>query len=140
MSQRPPPRQPAPPSPPSSSRPVAAADRRVHPRFEVRLAAELWVPDRAGTITAVTRDLSRGGACVESAYPLPEGRTVEVALYVVVDGVEEASLPPLRVSAEVQWAAQNEDGPLDARHVAGIKFAGLTEAQAAWLDRFLQPS
>lgn len=142
MSQRPPPRPPARPaaSPrPSTaaSRPVAGADRRAHQRYEIRLAAELWLPERPGTVTAVTRDLSRGGACLESAYALPEGKNVEVALYVVVDGVEEASLPPLRVSAEVQWVAQNDEGPLDARHVAGIRFAGLTDAQIAWLDRFL---
>ena len=119
---------------------MAGAERRVHQRFEIRLAAELWIPERSGTVTAVTRDLSRGGACLESAYALPEGKTVEVALYVVVDGVEEASLPPLRISAEVQWTAQNDDGPLDARHVAGIRFSGLTDAQAAWLDRFLPPA
>jgi hypothetical protein len=118
--------------------PPPGANRRVHPRFEIRLAAEM-VLSGGRRATAVTRDLSEGGSCVESAYALPEGETIDVALFVVVDGVEEASLPPLRIKATVQWTAQNDEGPIDARHIGGLRFEDLSAAQAAWIARFLKP-
>jgi hypothetical protein len=58
-------------------------------------------------------------------------------LFVVVDDVEEATMPPLECRAEIQWTAQNDDASLDARHVAGLRFRGLDEAQVGWLARFV---
>jgi hypothetical protein len=108
---------------------------RAHPRHRLRLSAELDAGGRR--FAAVTRDLSEGGCCVEAAYPIPEGGAIELALFLVVDDVEEARLPPLRCAAEVAWATHNEDAALDARHVAGLRFVGLTSDQGAWLARFL---
>lgn len=125
------------PKPPPPA--VPGSNRRIHPRFEIRLAAELTLPG-GRRATAVTRDLSEGGTCVESAYQLPEGEIIDVALFVVVDGVEEASLPPLRIKATVQWTAQNDEGPIDARHIGGLRFGDLSPAQSGWLTRFLTPS
>ncbi|HEY8144434.1 MAG TPA: PilZ domain-containing protein [Kofleriaceae bacterium] len=116
--------------------PRSPANRRATPRFDIRLAAELSLPGGKST-AAVTRDLSVGGACVESAYPLVDGSEIGVALFVVVDGVEEASLPSLRVSATVQWTAQNDETAIEVRHIAGLKFAALSEAQSAWIKRFV---
>lgn len=113
-----------------------AVNKRAHPRFEIRLAAEVRIGERE--FTAVTRDLSLGGTSIEAAYAVPEDSDVDLALFVVVDGVEEASLPPLRVKASVMWTAQKDDGPLDARHVAGLRFTGLGDAQVAWLERFFK--
>lgn len=118
--------------------PPPGQNRRVHPRFEIRLAVELVLPG-GRKATAVTRDLSEGGTCVEGAYALPEGQTIDVALFVVVDGVEEPSLPPLRIKATVQWTAQNDDGPIDARHIGGLRFHDLSPAQSQWVARFLKP-
>ena len=115
--------------------PPPVANRRAHTRFDMRLAAELALPG-GKTTAAVTRDLSAGGACVESAYALVDGSEIGVALFVVVDNIEESSLPPLRVRSTVQWTAQNEDAPVEARHIAGLKFDALSEAQAAWIRRF----
>ena len=122
------------PNPPQAAQQYAI--RRAHLRYDIRLAAELTLP--GGRIaTATTKDLSQGGACLESAYAVEDGADLAIALFVVVDDVEEASLPPLRLRASVQWTAQNEEAPVDARHIAGVKFAELTAAQAAWLKRFL---
>ena len=116
--------------------PRSPNNRRAHPRFDIRLAAELALAG-GKTTAAVTRDLSVGGTCVESAYPLADGSEIGVALFVVVDGVEEATLPALRVSATVQWTAQNDEAAIEVRHIAGLKFAQLSEAQAAWIGRFV---
>src|SRR4051794_17368281 len=80
---------------------------RAFPRFEVRLAAEITLPSRR-VITAVTRDLSLGGAAIESAHPIHEDIEVGVALFVVEDGVEDATEVPLRLGATVMWAQENE--------------------------------
>lgn len=120
----------------TTTTPRSPANRRAHPRFDVRLAAELSLPG-GKTTAAVTRDLSVGGTCVESAYPLADGSEIGIALFVVVDGVEEASLPSLRISATVQWTAQNDEAAIEVRHIAGLKFAALSEAQAAWIKRFV---
>lgn len=107
-------------------------NQRAHTRHPIALAVELRVEGRR--FTAVTRNVSAGGCCIEGAYRLEENAQVQAALYVVVDGVEEASLPPLEVRASVQWTAENEDGSADARHIAGLKFAGLGDAQRGWLE------
>ena len=116
--------------------PRSSANRRAHRRFDIRLAAELSLPG-GKTTAAVTRDLSVGGTCIESAYPLADGSEIGVALFVVVDGVEEATLPSLRLRATVQWTAQNDEAAIEVRHIAGLKFASLSEAQSAWIQRFV---
>lgn len=120
----------------TTSQPRSPTNRRAHPRFDIRLAAELALPG-GKTTAAVTRDLSVGGTCVESAYPLVDGSEIGLALFVVVDDVEESSLPSLKVSATVQWTAQNDEAAIEVRHIAGLKFAALSEAQAAWIRRFV---
>jgi len=120
----------------TTTRTRTPANRRAHPRFDIRLSAELSLPG-GKTTAAVTRDLSAGGTCVESAYPLVDGSEIGVALFVVVNDVEEASLPSLKVSATVQWTAQNDESAIEVRHIAGLKFAALSEAQAQWIKRFV---
>jgi hypothetical protein len=121
----------------TTSQTRSPGNRRAHPRYDIRLAAELSLPG-GRTTAAVTRDLSEGGTCVESAYPLVDGSEIGIALFVVIDGVEEASLPSLRVQATVQWTAQNDEAAIEVRHIAGLKFQALSEAQAAWIRRFVR--
>ena len=113
-----------------------SANRRAFARHEIKLAAEATLAD-GQIVSGVTKDLSLGGSCVACAHPLPESETVQLALFVVVDGIEEASVPPLLVRASVQWTAQNDDASLEDRHLAGLRFDGMTEAQGQWLARFL---
>jgi hypothetical protein len=110
---------------------MSPQNRRVHRRYAIRLAAE--VRAAAGTFTATTRDLSEGGCCIESAYPLEDGAMVGVSLFLVVDGVEDAHQPALEVQARVQWAAANPDAPVAIRNIAGLHFEGMTPAQTQWL-------
>jgi c-di-GMP-binding flagellar brake protein YcgR len=115
--------------------PTPTPQRRAHPRFVLRLSAEVRSGERR--FAAVTRDLSLGGCSVEAPYPLPEGESIALALFVVVDDIEEATLPPLECRADVQWTAANDEAPLESRHIAGLRFVELGAAQRAWLARFL---
>lgn len=112
-----------------------SAERREHKRYDLHLSAEVNTGERE--FTAVTRDVSAGGCCIESAYRLQEGAHVTVSLFVVVDGIEDASMPPLTVPSRVQWTVENEDAAADARHLAGVKFEGATDQQTAWLEGVL---
>jgi len=110
-------------------------NRRGHGRYRLHLSAEITTAK--GTITAATRDLSVGGCCIESPYALAEGSEIRLSLFLVVDGIECAETPPLVVGASVQWVAENDEAPPDARHLAGMRFTGVSEEQRAWLESFL---
>jgi hypothetical protein len=112
-----------------------SAERRVHKRYDLHLSAEVNTGERE--FTAVTRDVSAGGCCVESAYRLEEGAHVKMSLFVVVDGIEDTSMAPLQVASRVQWAVENEEAAAVARHLAGVKFEGATDQQTAWLEGVL---
>ncbi len=107
-------------------------ERRLNPRFVVELAVEISTGDHR--FTATTKDISVTGCCVVGPYPLPEESTVQCSLYIVLDGIEEADLAGLETKALVQWAADTEESGADDRHMAGLKFEGLSEAQQEWLQ------
>ncbi|HUH02199.1 MAG TPA: PilZ domain-containing protein [Kofleriaceae bacterium] len=111
---------------------MSPQNRRAHERYNIHLSAEIFTG--TSRFTATTRDLSVGGSCVEGGYPFEEGSEVDVSLFVVVDGIEDDATPPLRTRGVVQWTAENEDAPANARHLAGLRFDHLTEAQHAWLE------
>jgi hypothetical protein len=110
-------------------------NKRAHRRHDLRLSAEL--SSARGRFTATTRNVSVGGCCIESAYRLVEGDRLEVALFLVVDGIEVDDFPALRVRGQVQWCADNDEAPLEVRHLAGLRFEDTTPEQAAWLEDVL---
>ena len=110
---------------------MSPQNRRAHRRYTLHLAAE--VRTATAGFTATTRDLSEGGCCIESAYPLDDGAQVGMSLYLVVDGIEDVHQPPLQVRARVQWSAANPDAPAAIRHVSGLHFENMTPQQAQWL-------
>lgn len=113
-------------------------ERRRHHRYEIALAAELRLGDT--TFTATTRDVSDGGCCIACAYVVPEKQIIDCALFVVVDGIEEAGLPPLRVKASVQWMAESDDGDPAVRYIAGLQFQEIAVEQKRWLAQAIARS
>ena len=106
--------------------------KRQHPRFALRLSAEIARQGR--TATAVTRNVSVAGANLVSEYPFADGEVFQVGLFLVVDDVEDHSKPPLVCRARVQWTAELDDGS----HSAGVHFEDMTPEQQAWLAHFLE--
>lgn len=111
----------------------ATRDQRQHQRVAVRLSADIESPTR-GNLTALTKDLSVGGAALEVEYPLVEGESIKLSLFLVYEGIEDERTPPLVVGARVQWIAEGDDGSQSA----GVKFEQITDQQKAWLGRVLQ--
>ncbi len=64
---------------------------------------------------------------------LDEGGTVQLALILTQDGIEDPSEEPFEVQATVIWAAPTEDG----RAMMGLRFGALLPEQQSKLQRFL---
>ena len=116
---------------PTAPVPPGQARRRQFDRVPIRMSAEVRAGDQ--TFTASTRDLSEGGAGLEPERPLGEGSEVTLGLFLVVDDVEEERMPPLWVKARVAWTGEADDG----RHIAGVRFEVITDAQKRWLRQVL---
>src|SRR5262245_32628405 len=114
------------PSAPSSSKP----QRRQHARLDLRMSAEIRT--ERSVFTASTRDLSEGGAGIESERALEEGEEIALGLFLVLDGLE-SDTPPLWVKARVAWVGETDAGA----HTAGVRFEVITDEQRAWLRHVL---
>jgi c-di-GMP-binding flagellar brake protein YcgR len=101
--------------------------RRQFQRIQIRMSAEIHLA--GNTFTGTTRDLSEGGVGIEVGKALPEGEEVTLGLFLVVDDFEEERVPPLWVKGRVAWSGELDDG----RHMAGIRFEVITDAQKDWL-------
>jgi c-di-GMP-binding flagellar brake protein YcgR len=110
---------------------MGTIEQRQHTRTDVRLSAEIQVPN--GMFTATTKNVSVGGAALECEKALKDGATIKLSLFIVVDGIEDARHPPLITNAKVMWTGEGDDGS----HTAGVRFEGMTPAQAQWLEKFL---
>jgi c-di-GMP-binding flagellar brake protein YcgR len=120
-----------PPPPPPPPHPAAhVPQRRQHTRLSLRMSAEIRTA--RSVFTATTRDLSEGGAGLNSERPLEEGEEVALGLFLVLDDVE-ADTPPLWVKARVAWVGEGDDG----RHTAGVRFEVITDDQRNWLRQVL---
>jgi c-di-GMP-binding flagellar brake protein YcgR len=115
-----------PPSPPGSN----PQQRRQHARHDLRMSAEIRTAK--SVFTASTRDLSEGGAGLESERALHEGEEVAIGLFLVLDGVE-SDMPPLWVKGRVAWVGETDAGV----HTAGVRFEIITDDQRKWLRQVL---
>ena len=100
--------------------------RRKHERLDLRMSAE--VRTARTSFTATTRDLSEGGAGLNSDRPLEEGEEITLGLFLVLDEIE-ADVPPLWVKARVVWASETDSNG----YAAGVRFEVISDEQRAWL-------
>jgi Tfp pilus assembly protein PilZ len=105
------------------------AEAREHPRFVMDAAVEIATAD-GEAMFGRTRNLSRGGLCVEIDSPLRVGSSVEVRIALVFQ--DEQRSEPLPLPSRIVWCT-----PLGAAHQIGVQFLRLSFYQAANLDLFL---
>ncbi|HTE55420.1 MAG TPA: PilZ domain-containing protein [Kofleriaceae bacterium] len=108
---------------------MGGVKRREHPRFAIEARVDVRT-DAAG-LSGRTRNLSRGGLCIELDAPLGAGADVEVGIALVFD--DDHCSEPLALPACVAWCT-----PIDARYQVGCQFRRLSPHQAANLDLFLR--
>lgn len=101
-------------------------------RYEVELAAE--VDAKGEALLAATRNLSKGGVCLDVEQPLEEGSTLPVSLFLTLEGIEHADHDALVLQAKVIWCSARDDGG----YTAGMQFGTLSNAQQTAVDAFLR--
>jgi len=105
-------------------------NRREHPRYDVSVAAELLLgPDR---FACQVKNLSLGGVGLGLHDSVPEQAEVLVNIFLVEDGIEDATSPSLNLKASVIWTAEIEP----RRWEVGLRFAPLNPAQTRVLQQF----
>lgn len=97
---------------------VAVAETRSDPRVGVELRAEVVSDQFSGSLPAVTRDLSVGGACIATRSPIAASSLHHVVLHLPAG--------PVRVPAAGRW--QVVHAPTGAV-LTGVKFVGLSAEQ-----------
>ncbi len=111
---------------------VRTAETRKNPRIDVRLSAEVFLG--RNPVTTTTRNLSPGGVCLEGVT-FPEGTPLRIALFLVIDGVEDSIRAPLEMRGHAAWSSPS-DGEQPA--LLGMRFEGLTPVETAGLLEFLK--
>lgn len=106
-------------------------ERRVHPRLDTSLSAEINTGRQLVTATAKNLSLGGVGLCLDHA--LQEQSLVGIGLFLVEEGVEDATTSPLNVQGQVIWTAPVDSGGFEV----GIRFAPMQSDQLARLQQFL---
>lgn len=110
---------------------MTGADKRLFPRFAVQLAVALETSD-GRVLAGVTKNLSQGGICLETAEAVVSGAEVIVRVTLVFD--EERTSEPLDLPARVVWCT-----PFGAdAHQVGTQFRPLSNERLTYLDMFLR--
>lgn len=106
-------------------------NRRKHIRYNVAVAAEVMLD--GDTCSGETRDISIGGVSVSIDREIKEKSTVELALILTQDGIEDPDEEPFETKADVMWNAPSDSGSW----MIGLRFADLGKANADQLQRFI---
>lgn len=102
--------------------------RRAFERFAVAVDAE--VKTDAGSVAAVTRDLSRGGVCFVLPTPLERGSSFRISLSLVLG--QNTFSEALELSGFVVWCTETAEG-----YQIGASFGGLDAESQEYLQMFL---
>ncbi|MEK6606123.1 MAG: PilZ domain-containing protein [Myxococcota bacterium] len=100
-------------------------------RLEAAVHAEIFTGD--AVLPATTRNLSPGGVALVCDRALPQGATLGLNLFVVLDGIEDALTPALLLRGKVAWCRE-EKGVF----TAGVKFDEVGGAAKTAVERLLR--
>ena len=106
-------------------------NRRKHIRYNVAVAAELMLD--GDTCAGETRDISMGGVSVAVDRKIKENSSIELALILTQDGIEDPDEEPFETKADVMWNAPSDSGAW----MIGLRFSNLGKAHANQLQRFI---
>lgn len=102
--------------------------RRVDERFAVEVEARVTYGDRV--LSAVTRDVSRGGCCFILVSPMETGSAFVLSLALVLG--ENSVSEPLNLQGRVVWCTRTAEG-----YQIGGSFTQLTKQTREYLQMFL---
>jgi hypothetical protein len=104
-------------------------DQRQHPRYAIELDAEIVVGDVK--IVGRTRDISRGGFCMQAPRALGAGSSCKVKLALVFS--ENQFSEHLDLVATIAWCT-----PVKGSFQIGCSFGKLDPQHVGYLDLFIR--
>lgn len=104
-------------------------ERRAHQR--ARLKTSVSFASESNFYTGFTRDISEGGLFVATHNVIPVGGLVDLEFSLPDDG------PPIKVKAEVRWAAEYNELS-DCPPGLGLSFTDLPEEGRGRIERFVE--
>ena len=109
---------------------MSGADKRVFPRFDVKALVEIV---RAGgsRVRCMSRNVSKGGVCLDAPVGFESGEDIDVHITLVFDA--NRSSEPLALPARVMWSTA-----FGKSHQIGTQFRQLDKDQSTYLDLFLR--
>jgi len=108
-----------------------ADERRLYRRHDTSLAADVNTGEHVFSATA--QNLSTGGVGLLLDRALPDNCPVSLSLYLLEEGVEDATVEPVMVQGHVVWIAATAPRAWEA----GVRFLPLQPQQLEHLERFL---
>lgn len=111
---------------------MQSSNRRIEKRYSISLAAEVNTGEHV--ISASAKNLSRGGVGIELQTQLAANSLIGISLFLLEDGIEDATMATLDVQGQVIWIAPNNAGVFEA----GIRFAPLPPNQVRLLEDYLE--
>jgi hypothetical protein len=109
---------------------VSGADKRVFPRFDVKAQVEI-VRSGGRRVRGMSRNVSRGGVCLDAGTALDAGEDIELHITLLFDA--NRSSEPLALPARVMWSTA-----IGKTHQIGTQFRQLDKDQLTYLDLFLR--
>ena len=106
-------------------------NRRIDERYPVSLSVELHTMD--GVQRATVQNMSISGMGFYLAKPLQANSEVTLSLFLVEDGIEDETTPPLFLGAHVMWCEAANGG---RGYLAGVRFAPLGPKNRVTLEGF----
>lgn len=101
-------------------------------RYDVEVAAEVTISREV--LQSQTKNLSESGVCLVTRRQLDEGSRIMLNLFLVIEGIEDATSPSIDLMAEVIWAAPSSE----KEFLAGCHFSDMSPKQVETLKSFLR--
>lgn len=111
---------------------MAKEESRRAKRYDIQAAAEVTASREV--LQSQTKNLSESGVCLVTNSILQEGQKIQISLFLVVDGIEDATSPSIDLKADVVWAAPSSE----REFLAGCQFTDMSKKQLETLKSFLR--
>ena len=107
-------------------------DRRTSERYNVKVEVNLKRILDSSIFTSFTRDLSRGGLCLNLKSPLEPNEQLKLQMSLILS--PDAQSEPLELKGRVAWCSEDDDG----QYQIGVSFVSVEEETHKHISTFIE--